>query len=855
LVGGAFTAVGVAITASIGTIIKSTADMGDKFRDMSLRTGESTKALSALSYAGELSGISIGSIESSMKKAQRAMADAATGTGTAKDAFAELGIQVTHTDGSLLTGTELMLAFADKTAGMGDASKKTALAMEIFGRSGTDLLPLFAEGSAGIKSMMEEAVKYGVAIDDVTAAQGDDFNDALVRAKTAFTGVALTIGTNLLPKLTPLVNKFADLTSNVIAFMDKHPTLIANLTVAATAFGVIATAIGGLLIGSLALPTLITAFSGLGAILSVAGPVGIALTGAAVLIYNLYKNWDVVCAGFKALYDTMLKPVLTSIKTAFTAIWTEVKQDFTWIYNKVKTVIMDIWTVLTPLIDGFINGFDSVWSVVETVFTAVYNFVAGEKGIIGKMYEAFRWFLDKLGIELPEASELFGDIKLAGEGAADGVKSKWNEMKASFARNMAENKASHTAEIEVMKANEESYTAKVVAEEDTRLEEKMFDNTLWGIHYKTTVEDMAADENAIMDEQRKYEKEQLDIQAVDIKSNWEQMWTDVYTNFNERLGDMGNAWMKAFSEGNFKNGIDFAKSYLVSAFEAGFMDIGGRVMQEFIGKIKGAVTDMASGLGGALSGVLGTVAGFGAGAVAGIVVNELAGAFTPDYEKQRKERERKKAATTQFYTTEGIEKELQGSEWQYSRESLYRLRDEIKAMQDIEALDQSKSSTLRKIQELGYMNREEMIRNKEHKAEQFKIMEASAAAGYGYSYLAKALQDDPNFIKSFYGGSVNFATLMEIGRKTPEFQNNIPTRFHAGGIIQGVLGQEKVIRALAGEEVITRKDPRHSLNFGGGINVNITGNNINSELDMIKLAKRAGEEIMKSLKLQVQYAR
>jgi len=59
-------------------------------------------------------------------------------------------------------------------------------------------------------------------------------------------------------------------------------------------------------------------------------------------------------------------------------------------------------------------------------------------------------------------------------------------------------------------------------------------------------------------------------------------------------------------------------------------------------------------------------------------------------------------------------------------------------------------------------------------------------------------------------------------------------KYHAGGVIRGILGQEKVINAVAGEEVITRSDPRHSLNFGGGIVVNITGNSISSMLDMRK---------------------
>ncbi|MCE5270814.1 phage tail tape measure protein [bacterium] len=73
---------------------------------------------------------------------------------------------------------------------------------------------------------------------------------------------------------------------------------------------------------------------------------------------------------------------------------------------------------------------------------------------------------------------------------------------------------------------------------------------------------------------------------------------------------------------------------------------------------------------------------------------------------------------------------------------------------------------------------------------------------------------------------------------------DVLSKYHTGGVVEGVLGQETIIRALAGEEVLTRSDPRHRDNLGGGLVVNISGNNISSELDLKRLARLAGEEIM-----------
>jgi len=73
--------------------------------------------------------------------------------------------------------------------------------------------------------------------------------------------------------------------------------------------------------------------------------------------------------------------------------------------------------------------------------------------------------------------------------------------------------------------------------------------------------------------------------------------------------------------------------------------------------------------------------------------------------------------------------------------------------------------------------------------------------------------------------------------------------FQKGGIIPGILGSPRLIIGHAGEEVVTRQDPRHSINFGSGLTVYITGNYINSDIDIKMLARRAGEGIMKELKV------
>ena len=76
----------------------------------------------------------------------------------------------------------------------------------------------------------------------------------------------------------------------------------------------------------------------------------------------------------------------------------------------------------------------------------------------------------------------------------------------------------------------------------------------------------------------------------------------------------------------------------------------------------------------------------------------------------------------------------------------------------------------------------------------------------------------------------------------------ITPKFHLGGIIPGILGQDRLINAMAGEEVLNRGDPRHSFNFGKGINVNINVGSMSSDLDVEETARKVGQILMTEIK-------
>jgi hypothetical protein len=200
-------AIGVALAGAMAAATKSSINAADALSKQAQATGIAIEELSALKYAADLSGVAFESMTASMGKLNRGIVDAYKGTGTANDAFRALGINVKNADGSIKNSSTVLGELADRFAGMEDGAVKSALAMDIFGRSGAQMIPLLNQGSAGIKGMTAEAERLGLVIDQKTGAAAEAFNDALRKLQLSFTG----LGNKLMQDALPHLTKFTEL--------------------------------------------------------------------------------------------------------------------------------------------------------------------------------------------------------------------------------------------------------------------------------------------------------------------------------------------------------------------------------------------------------------------------------------------------------------------------------------------------------------------------------------------------------------------------------------------------------------------------------------------------------------------
>jgi hypothetical protein len=212
-------AIGVAFVAAAAAsvyLVKASIDAMDEMSKLAQQTGTTVESLSALSFAADLSGVSNEELGSALVKMTKNMSDAAAGTGIAVEGFNALGISVKNSDGSLKASDAVLTEIANKFAGFKDGAEKTALAVNIFGRSGAQLIPLLNSGADGLQAMTDEARQLGLVLDTTTAKAAEQFNDNLTRITASIKGLANTAASELLPTLNDLSDEFVELSKSQV---------------------------------------------------------------------------------------------------------------------------------------------------------------------------------------------------------------------------------------------------------------------------------------------------------------------------------------------------------------------------------------------------------------------------------------------------------------------------------------------------------------------------------------------------------------------------------------------------------------------------------------------------------------
>lgn len=204
--GGALTV--VAGVGSFGALIKNSFAAGDALAKTSDRLGLTTQALASLQHAATLTGVGTRTMEMGLQRMVRRVAEASVGTGEAKAAIAELGLNAQEL--AKLPVDKQFAEIADAMEGVKTQSDRVRLAFKLFDSEGVSLINTMKGGKAALAGYEREARRLGLTLSRADTSRLEMANDASAELRAAFKGLGNELAVQLAPALTTMARSLTD---------------------------------------------------------------------------------------------------------------------------------------------------------------------------------------------------------------------------------------------------------------------------------------------------------------------------------------------------------------------------------------------------------------------------------------------------------------------------------------------------------------------------------------------------------------------------------------------------------------------------------------------------------------------
>jgi len=384
---------GTMAVAPMALASKAFSSMGDSVAKMSKRTGVAVETLSELRFVASQTGTEFATLENAFRKMQRSIYDAGRGLSTQTEALADLGLEFKHLDGLLPIDQFKLLA--DRIGKVEDPTKKAAIAMSLMGRTGTNLLPMFAQGAAGIEKLQQEARRLGLTMSAEDAKAAEDFTDAMDKLGKVLKMGVFRVGAAMAKKLESLAERIADVGKRVGEWVDKNrgmivtvAKIVAGVTVAGIAIAATGAIIGGLgtLLGVVvttlkAIPIVLAAITSPMALVGVAA----ASMGAALAVHTNKgeKAIGSLAEKFISLKDDAAKSwegisaalAKGDVAGAANIFWLTLKLAWQKGVEAIKLIWYDLETWLTKAWYGLVGIAQKAWHGIEVAWIETISFL------------------------------------------------------------------------------------------------------------------------------------------------------------------------------------------------------------------------------------------------------------------------------------------------------------------------------------------------------------------------------------------------------------------------------------------------------------------------------------------------
>jgi phage-related protein len=439
-IGGATLAAGAAVVG----FAKKAASNTDTVDKMSQKIGVSRTAYQELDFICSQSGTSVSTLQMGMKTLTAAMDGAKSGTKNNVEQFEKLGVAVTNSDGSLRSQEEVFFDTVNALQKMDNQTEKARLATELFGRSGSELMPLLNGAAGSVDEMRQQAHDLGLVLDDETIDAGVHLTDTIDQVERSFGAVVTQIGASVMPIVQQLLNW-------VLAHMPEIQAVLSAVfkvlnTVVTTAVQVVGKLYEKFESVFPAIKDFVSkAFTKIKEVWdtqlkpcfdAIKNFIMTVLWPAFQTVFNgfilpIVQN---VFNGIINLWNNSLKPIFEGIITFLTGVFSG---DWSMAWEGIKTILSGVWEGIKVIVQTAINHvkivLSAAWNVIKAVASAAWNGIKalistvwnGIKSVITTVVNAIKTFLSTAWNAIKTtASTIWNGIKTV-------ITTVWNGIKTA----------------------------------------------------------------------------------------------------------------------------------------------------------------------------------------------------------------------------------------------------------------------------------------------------------------------------------------------------------------------------------------------------------------------------------------
>lgn len=423
VMGTALTGMAVAGGTALFGMANKAAASGDRVDKLSQKVGMSRKGFQEWDYILSQNGMSIESLQGGMKKLNNTIDDAIGGSKTAVNAFGRIGISVDDLKGK--SPEQVFEMTVKALQGMPDGAEKAALANELLGRSGSELMPLLNGSSKSVDELKAKAKELGIVLSDDSIDASVKFTDTLDSLKRSLGAVVTKVGVAVMP----IMQKAAD-------------WVIANMPTIQMVMGTVFKYIGQFVSAAVDvfqtyfLPVLQFIFNWIrdnwpqisnfiGTVFNLIKDIIHQATEAIKVIWDLFGEhimaavelvWGIIKEVITNLLNIIrgiILAVTSLIKGDWSGVWEGIKMIFAAVWDNIKTIVStaiglvkqiilialqaigalfsSIWNGILNSIsniwDGIINKIKSVLNSIKSVITGIFSEI---KGVVSNVWNGIK---------------------------------------------------------------------------------------------------------------------------------------------------------------------------------------------------------------------------------------------------------------------------------------------------------------------------------------------------------------------------------------------------------------------------------------------------------------------------------